>query len=106
VTVSDYCDSADCDFIRDDDRDRDRHRHHTWEGFDARCDETRDGQHPFVTVVIVEDRNAGIDRSCCGCTVTRQMRVHLPRVVVRGLVVVEMDVRHRSGDGAHLNCNG
>jgi hypothetical protein len=34
------------------------------------------------------------------------MRVHLSRVVVSGLVVVEMHVRHRSGDGAHLNGNG
>jgi hypothetical protein len=38
--------------------------------------------------------------------VTRKMRVHLPRVVVSGLVVVEMHVRHRSGDGAHLDGNG
>jgi hypothetical protein len=34
------------------------------------------------------------------------MRVHLPRVVMGSLVVVQMDVRHRSGDGAHLDCNG
>ena len=98
--------SADGYFIRDDDRDRDRYRHHTRERFDGRCDETRDGQHSFVAVVIIEARNVGIDRSRCGCPVTRKMRVHLPRVVVRSFVVVEVHVRHRSGDGAHLNCNG
>jgi hypothetical protein len=36
----------------------------------------------------------------------REMRVHLARVVMGRLVVVEMDVCHRSGDGAHLDCNG
>jgi hypothetical protein len=106
VAVRDYRYSADGDFIRDDDRDRDRYRHHTWERFDARCDETRDGQHSFVAVVIIEARNVGIDRSRCGCPVTRKMRVHLARVVVRSFVVVEMHVRHRSGGGTHLNCNG
>ena len=46
-----------------------------------------------------------VDRSR-GCTMAREMRVHLPRVVMGSLVVVQMDVRHRSGDGAHLDCNG
>ena len=40
-----------------------------------------------------------------GCTMAREMRVHLPRVVMGSLVVVQMDVCHRSGDGAHLDCN-
>jgi len=46
-----------------------------------------------------------VDRSR-GCSMTRKMRVHLPRVVMGRLVVVQMDVCHRSGDGAHLDCNG
>ena len=45
-----------------------------------------------------------VDRSR-GCTMAREMRMHLPRVVMGSLVVVQMDVCHRSGDGAHLNCN-
>ncbi len=39
-------------------------------------------------------------------TVAGEMCVHLPRVVMGGLVIVQMDVCHRSGDGAHLDCNG
>jgi hypothetical protein len=34
------------------------------------------------------------------------MRVHLARVMVGCVVVVEMNVRHRRGDGAHLNRKG
>ena len=104
--MRDYWDSADCCFIGDDDRDLDRYGDHTREGIHARRDETRHRQDSFVAVVIGEAWDVEIGGSGCGCTVTRQMRMHLPRVVVSGLVVVEMHVRHRSGDGAHLDGNG
>jgi len=104
--VGDYRDSADWFFIGDDDRDLDRDGGHTRECIHARRDETRDGQHVLVAIVIVETRDVRIDGSSGGRTVTRQMRVHLPRVVVRSVVVVEMHVRHRSGHGAHVDGNG
>ena len=104
--MRDYRYSADGYFIQYDDRDFGRYGDDTRESIHARGNEARHGQHVFVAVVISEARNVGIDWSRCGCPVTRKMRVHLPRVVVRSFVVVEMHVRHRSGDGAHLNCNG
>ena len=106
MTVGDYRDSTDCFFVGDDDRDLDRYGDRTRERVYAGGDETRHRQHSFVAVVIGQARDVGIDRSCCGRTVTREMRVHLARVVVSGLVVVEMHVRHRSGYGAHLDGNG
>jgi hypothetical protein len=106
VAVRDYRDSAGCLFIRDDDRDLDRYGDHTGKRIDACGDETGYRQHSFVAVVIGEAWAVEIDRPRCGRTVTRKVRVHLPRVVVSGLVVVEMHVRHRSGDGAHLDGNG
>ena len=48
----------------------------------------------------------GANRSSGWRTVAGEMRVHLPCVVMGGLVIVQMDVCHRSGDGAHLDCNG
>ena len=48
----------------------------------------------------------GVNRSSGWRTVAGEMRVHLPCVVMGGLVIVQMDVCHRSGDGAHLDCNG
>ena len=69
-------------------------------------DETGDRQHSFVAIVITEARNVGVNGSSGWRTVAGEMRVHLPRVVMGGLVIVQMDVRHRSGDGAHLDCNG
>lgn len=104
--MRDYSDSADRFFIGDDNGDLDRYGGHAREGVHAGGDETRHGQHAFVAVVIGEARSVGIDRSRCGRTVTRKMRMHLSRVVVGGLVVVEMHVRHRSGNGAHLDGNG
>ena len=106
MTVCDYRDSAGCCFIGDDDRSLDRYGDHTRERIHARGDETRHRQHSFVAVVISEARDVKIDWSRCGRTVTRKMRVHLPCVVVSGLVVVEMHVCHRSGGGAHLDGNG
>ena len=106
MTVGDYWNSADCLFIGDDDRDLDRDGGHARECIHARRDETRNGQHVLVAIVIVETRDVRIDDSRGGRTVTRQMRVHLPRVVVSSVVVVEMHVRHRSGHGAHVDSNG
>ncbi|HVQ12369.1 MAG TPA: hypothetical protein VMS40_02215, partial [Vicinamibacterales bacterium] len=99
--MRDHRDSADCLLIRNDDGDLYRNRRNAWKSVDARGDEAGYGQHSFVLVIVTETRNVGIDRSRCGCTVTREMRMHLPRVVMGCLVVVEMDVRHRSGNGAH-----
>lgn len=104
--MRDYRYSADGYFIRYDDRDFDRYGDDTRERIHARGDEARHGQHVFVAVVISEARNVKIGWARRRRPVTRKMRVHLPRVVVRSFVVVEMHVRHGSGDGAHLNCNG
>ena len=68
-------------------------------------DETGDRQHSFVAIVITEARNVGVNASSGWRTVTGEMCVHLPRVMMGGLVIVQMDVCHRSGDGAHLDCN-
>ena len=48
----------------------------------------------------------GVNASSGWRTVAGEMCVHLPRVMMGGLVIVQMDVCHRSGDGAHLDCNG
>lgn len=104
--MRDYRYSADRLFVGDNDRDFDWDRGDTGERLNAGRNEAGYRQHPFVAVVVTEARNVRIDRSCGGCVVTREMRMHLPRVVMGGLVVIEVDVRHRSGDGAHLHGNG
>ena len=106
VAVRDYRYSTDCLFIRNDDRDLDWYRRYAWVDVDARRDEAGYRQHSFVAVVITDRRNVRIDRLGCGRAMTREMRLHLARVMMSGLVVVEMDVRHRSGDGAHLDGDG
>ena len=97
--------AADRHVVWDDDRHFDRDRGYSRKCVDACGNETGNRQHSFVAIVITEARNMEVDRSR-GCTMAREMRVHLPRVVMGSLVVVEMDVCHRSGDGAHLDCNG
>ena len=104
--MRDYGYSTDSFVIRDDDRNLRRYCRHARKDIDAGSDEAGYRQHVFVAVVIGDARDAGIDRSFVRCAVTREMRVHLPRVVMGGFVVVEMDVRHRSGDGAHLDRDG
>lgn len=106
VAVRDYGYSTDGLLIGDDDGDLHRYCRHARKDIDAGSDEAGYRQHVFVAVVIGDARDAGIDRSFVRCAVTREMRVHLARVVMGCLVVVEMDVRHRSGDGAHLDRDG
>jgi hypothetical protein len=106
VAVRDYRYSTDGLVIRDDDGDLHRYCRHAWKNIDASSDEAGYRQHVFVAVVIRDARDARIDRSFGRGAVTREMRVHLARVVMGCLVVVQMDVCHRSGDGAHLNGDG
>lgn len=106
VAVRDYRYSADSLLIGDDDRDLCWYRRHAWKGIDAGGDEAGYRQHTFIAIVIGHARNVGIDRAFGRCAMTREVRVHLPCVVMGCLVVVQMDVRHRSGDGAHLDGDG
>src|SRR5262245_13016355 len=106
VTVRDYWYSANGLFVGDNDRDLYRYRCDARKDIDACGNEPRYRQHMLVAVVIGDAWNAEIDRSLGRCAVTREMRVHLSCVVMSGLVVVQMDVRHRSGDSAHLDGDG
>ncbi len=101
--MSDYRYSAYCLFIGDDDGDLDRYRCDAGIDVHARRDKTGYRQHMFVAVIVCDARNVRIDGVCGSGTMMRKMRMHLPRVVMSRFVVVEMDVRHRSGDGAYLD---
>lgn len=98
--------TADRFFVGDDDRDLEGDCCYTGERINSRRDEARDRQHSLVAVIVADKRSVGIDRSCRGRTVTREMRVHLSCMVMGCLVIVQVHVRHRSGHSAHLHGNG
>ena len=101
MTVCDERDSIDRPVLSDDDADLGRDGEHTWERVHTGGDEPANREDAFVSLVFVQARR----RQWCGnvTVVRREMRMHLSRVVIVGIVVVQMDVDHRRRDGTRLN---
>ena len=94
------------DILENEDRCFNRRSRDAGEHVCARCNEARDGEHALVFVVIDQARAVSVEQWGGVPRMTREMRMHLTRVVMIGVVVVEVHVHHRRGDRARLNGDG
>jgi len=105
VSVGDVRNAADRYIFENYDCGLDRCRRDAREHVRARRDEARDCEH---TLVVVIDQTRTMRGRQWGDVsgMAREMRMHLTRVMVIGIVVVQVHVHHGRGDRACLNGDG
>jgi hypothetical protein len=102
VSVGDVRNAANPYIFENDNCSLDRCRRDAGEHVRARRDESRNCEHTLVVVIDQTRTMSGKPWSDVS-GMAREMRMHLTRVVVIGVVVVQVHVHHRRGDRACLN---